>query len=97
MFIAWETAFRCRKQSCDLAAVGARAKQHGFTGRLLKALTLSYEQWFQQVVLRQGIITVQTMRIGRSRSHLQQSLLAQEACGHNQMIYLSTAQLREAS
>jgi hypothetical protein len=69
MFIAWETAFRSRKQSCDLAAVGARAKQHGFTGRLLKELTLSYEQWFQQVVWRQGIITIQTMRNGRSRSH----------------------------
>jgi hypothetical protein len=37
------------------------------------------------------------MRNGRSRSHQPQSLLAQEACAHYHMIYLSTAQLREAS
>jgi hypothetical protein len=44
----WETAFRCCMQCCDRAFVGARAKHHGFTGRLLEELTLSYEHCFNR-------------------------------------------------
>ena len=36
MFIAVDTAFRRCMQSCDLAVVGARAKQHGSDGRQWK-------------------------------------------------------------
>ena len=50
VLIACDTAFRGRMQSCDLAVIGARAKQHGFDGRQLKELTLTHETWFRQVV-----------------------------------------------
>ena len=50
MVIACDTAFRSSMQSCDLAVIGARAKQHGFDGRQLKELTLTHETWFQHIV-----------------------------------------------
>jgi len=50
VFIAYDTAFRSRMQSCDLAVVGARAKQHGFDERQWEELTLTHETWFRQVV-----------------------------------------------
>ena len=46
MFIAVDTAFRLCIQSHDFGVVGARAKQHDFTGRLFKELTLSHERWY---------------------------------------------------
>jgi hypothetical protein len=99
MLIACDQAFCNFAQSCDLAVavVGASALLHVSVGRLLEELVLTHEKRLRQVVRLHGINTAHTIRNGRIRGHSALIVVVQDACAHDQMKCLSTAQFREAS